>query len=101
MVTTLSRDDYQLALAKAYDDPESYALVEKLIDSHFAMLKHLKETSLYDVLEYEKRVTNGTIEPMRILAYDNGNSRKRLMDYDASLVKSRRIRRAKNERNSV
>ena len=73
---TLDKDDYLMALSKAHDDPESYQLVEHLIEKHFALMRHLKETSLHDILEYEKRITNVTLEPMKILAYDNEQLKK-------------------------
>jgi hypothetical protein len=73
---TLDKDDYLFALSKAHDDPESYQLVEHLIEKHFELMRHLKEASLHDILEYEKRIVNGTLEPMKILAYDNERLRK-------------------------
>ena len=40
------------------------------------MMEHMKKTSLYDVYQYEERVTRNTVEPMRVLAYDNQRLKK-------------------------
>lgn len=73
---SVDKDDYLMALAKVHKDPDAYILIESLINEHCTLMKHLKETSLYDVLEYERRITNGTLEPMRIIAYDNERLKK-------------------------
>ena len=65
------KDDYMMALAKAHTDTKSFELMEALIDAYFSLIQHMKETSLYDVFEYEKRFANQYLEPMRILAHDN------------------------------
>lgn len=71
-----SKDDCLMALAKAHKDPDSSKLVEALIEEYFAMMRHLKETSLYDVLEYEERFVKTSLEPMRILEHDNERLKK-------------------------
>lgn len=68
--------DYLMALSHVHDDPEAFNLVESLIEKHFAMIEHMKKTSLYDVYQYEERVTRNTVEPMRVLAYDNQRLKK-------------------------
>lgn len=65
------KEKYLHALRTSYKNAESYNMVESLIDSYFLMIRHMKETSLFDVLKYEERVTNASLEPMRILAYEN------------------------------
>ena len=60
----------------ANSNPDAAKLLESLVKKHFALLGHLAETSLYDVLEYEKRFANSCIEPMRILAWDNEKLKK-------------------------
>lgn len=70
----LDRADYQMALAKAHTDPESFRLVETLIDKHFDQIEHLKRTPLYDVLQYEQRL----FEPMKILTYENEKLKKEI-----------------------
>lgn len=69
-------NDYITALIKAYVDPESFKMVESLIKEHFAMIRHMKETSLYDIYEYEKRLT----QPMEILVYDNEKLKREVND---------------------
>lgn len=68
----LGRDDYQMILAKAARDPESYKLVERLIVNHFDTIDHLKNTPLWEVFEYEARL----LEPMEILSYENYKLKK-------------------------
>ena len=69
---TLSRLDYIIALDNAQADPNSKKIIERLIDDHLGMIRHMKKTSLWDIYEYEA----GLIEPMRILAYDNVDLKK-------------------------
>lgn len=89
---TLDKDDYLMALAKAHDDPDSCKRVESLVEKHFELMRHLNETSLYDVLEYEKRITNGTIEPMKILVYDNERLKKEVNKLRRELGKTQKYK---------
>ena len=59
--------DYVIALEKAHEDAEAFKMIESLIKEHFAMIRHMKETSLYDIFQYEKRLE----QPMEIFAYEN------------------------------
>lgn len=67
-----SKDDYLMALARAGKDVEAYQMIEALIEQHFSMVKHMKETSLYDVYMYEKKLA----QPIEILVYDNEKLKK-------------------------
>lgn len=71
-----NKDDCLIALAKAHKDVEAYHMIELLINDHFAMIKHMKETSLYDVYMYEERFAKNSLEPMKMLAYDNERLKK-------------------------
>lgn len=66
------------ALLKANENAEAFNLIESLINDHFAMIEHMKETSLYDVYMYEERFAKNSIEPIRILAYDNERLKKEI-----------------------
>lgn len=68
--------DYMIALAKAHEDEKAYQMVESFIKNHFAMIEHMKKTSLYDVYEYENRLA----QPIEILAYDNEKLKKEVND---------------------
>lgn len=72
----LQEIDYMMALDMAQSDPESYRLVERLIKEHFAMIEHMKNTSLWDVYSYEQKVT----QPLEILVYDNTKLKKEVND---------------------
>lgn len=87
-----TKAEIKMALAKAHEDPESYQLMETLVDNYFGLVKHLRETSLYDVLEYEKRITNGTVEPMKILAYENERLKKEINKLRRTLGKTEKYR---------
>ena len=76
----LYEDDYIIALSKVHEDTEAFKMVESLIKTHFAMVEHMKKTSLYDVFMYEKRFVDNSIEPMKILAYDNEKLKKEVND---------------------
>lgn len=69
---TEDKDIYLMALAKAHYDAESYKMIESLIKKHFAMIEHMKETSLFDVYMYEEKL----IQPIEILVYDNEKLKK-------------------------
>ena len=68
--------DYMIALAKAHEDEKAYQMVESLIKNHFAMIEHMKKTSLYDIYEYENRLA----QPIEILAYENEKLKKEVND---------------------
>lgn len=70
------KDDYMIALSKAHEDTKAFQMVESLINNHFAMINHMKKTSLYDVFEYEEKL----VEPMEILVYDNEKLKKEVND---------------------
>lgn len=69
-------EDYLIALANAHESKKSFHMVEALIKEHFAMIRHMKETSLYDVYTYEERVA----QPLDILTYDNEKLRSEVND---------------------
>ena len=69
-------NDYVIALEKAHEDVESFNMIESLIKEYFAMIRHMKETSLYDVYMYEERL----VQPIEILAYDNEKLKKEVND---------------------
>lgn len=68
------KTEYSDALKKLYDaskDKDSCKLIGELIDDYFYMILHMKQTSLYDVYEYQERISKAITEPMRILVLDN------------------------------
>ena len=68
--------DYIIALENAHKDENAFQMVKSFIKNHFAMIEHMKKTSLYDIYEYENRV----IEPIEILAYENEKLKKEVND---------------------
>lgn len=72
----LNENDYKKALLDIHNNPESLLLLNELIEEHFAMIEHMKKTSLYDVYMYENTITKTSIEPMKILAFDNEKLKK-------------------------
>ena len=73
---SLTEKQYIEALEKAHEDPESFSAVRELIRKHFSMIDHMKETSLYDVYEYEKRIEKALFDPCRMMAFDNERLKK-------------------------
>lgn len=73
---SLTEKQYIEALEKAHEDPESFSAVQGLIRKHFSMIEHMRETSLYDVYEYEKRIEKALIDPWKMLAFDNERLKK-------------------------
>ena len=70
----LTEQDYLVTIREADLNPSTEKILENLVAEHFAMLRHMKETPLYDIFEYEKRL----VEPMKILAYDNEKLKKEI-----------------------
>ena len=64
------------ALSKSHEDKTSFELVKIVINDYFTMLEHMKETSLYDVFMYEKHIVKGSLEPLKILTYENKDLKK-------------------------
>lgn len=75
--------EYLSALLKANEDEDARRAVESLIKKHFSLIGHLQETSLYDVLEYEKRIA----EPTAILAYENEKLKREVNELRKQLNK--------------
>ncbi len=71
-----TRFEYTRALNNAHEDPEAYKIIETLIGEHLSMLQHMKKTSLWDVFQYEERLTKTTTEPMEMLMWDNEKLKK-------------------------
>ena len=59
-------------------DSASCKLLESLIKDHFRMIRHMQETSLWDIYEYENRVAAGALEPMQFLAFENEQMKKEI-----------------------
>ncbi len=71
-----TKQEYLDALLDAHYNPYSMKLLTELIGEYFALIEHMKETSLFDVLEYEKKFAATCVEPMKILAWDNEKLKK-------------------------
>jgi hypothetical protein len=76
MAKQYTKIDYLVALDNANIDPNSRKIIENLIDNHLSMAEHMKETRLWDIFEYEKRLT----QPFEIIAYDNVKLKKEVND---------------------
>lgn len=76
----MNKEKYLEALQNANENPEAYQLIEQLINKHFAMVDHMKETSLYDVFAYEERITNALTDATKIVAYENKNLKQEVND---------------------
>lgn len=75
-----TRDEYIDALKKANEDKDAFLLVKQLINSHFAMIEHMKNTSLYDVYMYEKRITESYYGQVEIIVNENKYLKKEVND---------------------
>lgn len=71
-----TKDECIQALGRLIGDPDDLALLQLLIYNHFSMIDHMKATSLYDVYEYEDKIAKHTLEPMKMLAFDNERLKK-------------------------
>lgn len=76
MTIRTDKDECLFALTRAHSDEESYRTVETVIKEYFKLMRHLEETSLFDILVYEERITRATTEPMSILVYENEKLKK-------------------------
>lgn len=91
----LTEQDYLVTIHEAELNPNVEKILENLVAEHFAMLRHMKETPLYDIFEYEKRL----VEPMKILAYDNENLKKEVNKLRKQLGKIEKYKEVSNGHN--
>lgn len=64
--------EYIDALDKASEDPECRKVIEELIGAYIGLIAHMKDTPLWDIYEYERKL----VEPMKIFAYENNKLKK-------------------------
>lgn len=91
-MTKTDKDECLFALSRAHSDEESYRMVEKVICDYFSLMRHLNETSLFDILVYEERITKATVEPMNILVYENERLKKEVNKLRRELGKIEKYR---------
>ena len=89
------RSKYIEALEKAHISKEVFQLVSSLIDEHFSMIDHMKETSLYDVYMYEKTFLQNSLEPMRMLSNENRELREEVNKLRKKLGLSKKYKELK------
>lgn len=83
-----SKVDYLEALSNVHNDTRAFNLLESLIHYHFSMIERLKETSLYDVLEYADKL----VQPIEILVYENTKLKKEVNDLRKQLGLSKKYK---------
>lgn len=67
-------------------------MIETLVDEYFDIIHHMKETSLYEVFEYESKITKAIIEPMRIFATENEELKKEVNKLRMKLKKTEKYK---------
>lgn len=92
MTIRTDKDECLFALTRAHSDEESYRIVETVIKEYFKLMRHLEETSLFDILVYEERITRATTEPMSILVYENEKLKKEVNKLRQQLGKIEKYR---------
>lgn len=53
-----------------------YQKMVRFITKHFEIIEHMKKTSLYDVLMYEKEFEDNSLEQMKIIVTQNNDLKK-------------------------
>lgn len=71
--------------------------VREVLDDYFALVKHLKNTPLWDVLTYEDRLES----PIRILAADNERLKKENNELLKKLGKSQKYKTSRKPMNRI
>ena len=94
---TASENYLLMKLSKVHEDTEAFHMIEQFIRDHFAMVEHMKETSLYDVYLYEERFAKINVEPMRILAHDNERLKKEVNKLRKQLSLTEKYKEKNNE----
>ena len=72
-------------------------MLEDFINRHFSTINHMRETSLLDVLTYEKRLTKSLIEPAQMLAYENEKLKKEVNKLRKELGKIEKYKEIEDE----
>lgn len=74
----MRESEYRDVLNRLDGSEEDKKVIEDLITEHIIMIRHMKETSLYDVYMYEQNITNGVRVPMEILVHENAELKKEI-----------------------
>ena len=67
---------YKDILMKLDGESNDKDAIEELISNYFKMIRHMKETSLYDVYMYESNITKGIKTMIQILSDQNSELKK-------------------------
>ena len=68
--------EYKDILMKLDGESNDKDAIEELISNYFKMIRHMKETSLYDVYMYESNITKGIKTMIQILSDQNSELKK-------------------------
>lgn len=64
-------EKYHSAINNLSGEESDINTIKGLIAKYYSMNRHMIETSLYDVFEYESKITSLTTEPLKDLAIEN------------------------------
>ena len=94
------------SILKAYDESECLEavlnasfktekeeeMIRKLIGSYFSMIRHMKDTSLLDIFEYEEKVTNLMTAQLGFLTNENCNLKTEINKLRKEIGKSKKYK---------
>ena len=83
---------YESAIKNLTGEEEDIKAIKELIDKYYSMNRRMVETSIYDVFEYEDRVTSSATDALRYLAIENSNLKAEINKIRAKLKLSKKYR---------
>lgn len=85
-------EKYQSAINNLSGEESDINTIKGLIDKYYSMNRRMVETSIYDVFEYEDRVTSLATDALRYLTIENSNLKAEINKIRAKLKLSKKYR---------
>lgn len=85
-------EKYQSAINNLSGEESDINTIKGLIDKYYSMNRRMVETSIYDVFEYEDRVTSSATDALRYLTIENSNLKAEINKIRAKLKLSKKYR---------
>ena len=85
-------EKYQSAINNLSGEESDINTIKGLIAKYYSMNRRMVETSIYDVFEYEDRITSSATDTLRYLTIENSNLKAEINKIRAKLKLSKKYR---------
>lgn len=83
---------YEEAIKNLTGEEEDIKAIKELIDKYYSMNRRMVETSIYDVFEYEDRITSSATDSLRYLTTENSNLKAEINKLRVKMKLSKKYR---------